>query len=213
MPKRLVVACDGTWSTADQRTVDGRPSPTNVTRVAEAIADKDNNGNAQIPYYGAGVGSIPGERLRGGIFGWGLSREIKRAYQFLVETYEPGDELYFFGYSRGAYMARSTVGFVRNAGILRPRHISRLDEACDLYRNRDDKTRPTAVASQLFRRVAVDAGEPDLLQSLRGRSVGLSAPDGRFEGWPLLVDRQRLEGRVHVAVQFGVVECPALVDE
>src|SRR5512144_2292838 len=96
MPKRLVVACDGTWSTADQRTVDGRPSPTNVTRVAEAIADKDNNGNAQIPYYGAGVGSIPGERLRGGIFGWGLSREIKRAYQFLVVTYEPGDELYFF---------------------------------------------------------------------------------------------------------------------
>jgi uncharacterized protein (DUF2235 family) len=123
-----------------------------VTRVAEAIADKDNNGNAQIPYYGAGVGSIPGERLRGGIFGSGLSREIKRAYQFLVETYEPGDKLYFFGYSRGAYMARSTVGFVRNAGILRPRHISRLDEAYELYRNRDDKTRPTAVASRLFRR-------------------------------------------------------------
>src|SRR5512144_414625 len=152
MPKRLVVAFDGTWSTADQRMIDGRPSPTNVTRVAEAIADKDNNGNAQIPYYGPGVGSIPGERLRGGIFGWGLSREIKRAYQFLVETYEPGDELYFFGYSRGAYMARSTVGFVRNSGILRPRHISGLDEAYDLYRNRDDKTRPTAVASQLFRR-------------------------------------------------------------
>jgi uncharacterized protein (DUF2235 family) len=94
----------------------------------------------------------PKNALRGGIFGFGLSREIKRAYQFLVEAYEPGDELYFFGYSRGAYMARSTAGFVRNAGILRPRHMSQLDEAYMLYRNRDRTTRPSAIASELFRR-------------------------------------------------------------
>lgn len=152
MPRHLVVCCDGTWSNADQKTVDGRPRPTNVTKIAKALADSNSDGRQQIPYYGAGVGSIPRERLRGGIFGFGLSREIRRAYQFLVETYEPGDQLYFFGYSRGAYMARSTVGFVRNAGILRPQHMSQLDQAYTLYRNRDEKTRPSAIASALFRR-------------------------------------------------------------
>jgi len=149
MAKRLVVCCDGTWNTPDQSR-DGKPCATNVTKVARAVAREDSAGIAQLLYYHRGVGSSRGERLRGGAFGFGLSREIQRAYRFIVENYEPGDQLYFFGFSRGAYTARSTVGFVRNAGILRPQHAGLVDEAYALYR--DAATAPRSVESELFRR-------------------------------------------------------------
>jgi uncharacterized protein (DUF2235 family) len=149
MAKRLVVCCDGTWNTPDQSR-DGKQCPTNVTKVARAVAREDTAGTAQVVYYHRGVGSGRGERLRGGAFGFGLSRDVLRAYRFIVENYEPGDQLYFFGFSRGAFTARSTVGLVRNAGILRPQHAGLVDEAYALYR--DTATAPRSVESELFRR-------------------------------------------------------------
>ena len=62
----------------------------------------------------------------------------------------PDDELFLFGFSRGAYTARSTAGLVRNAGILRREHADRIDEAYALYRDR--KTHPRDTESRLFRR-------------------------------------------------------------
>jgi len=67
-----------------------------------------------------------------------------------MHNFEPDDELFFFGFSRGAYTARSTVGFVRNAGILRLENADRIDEAYALYRDR--ATHPRDIESQLFRR-------------------------------------------------------------
>lgn len=118
MPKRLVVCCDGTWNTPDQLG-GGRPAPTNVTRVALSVTPKDFAGRDQRIFYHRGVGTNRGERIRGGVFGFGLSRNVRDTYRFLVQAFEPGDELFFFGFSRGAFTARSTVGFVRNCGILR----------------------------------------------------------------------------------------------
>jgi uncharacterized protein (DUF2235 family) len=149
MAKSLVVCCDGTWNTPDQSS-DGKPCATNVTKVARAVARQDSAGRAQLLYYHRGVGSSRGERLRGGAFGFGLSRDVQRAYRFIVGNYEPGDQLYFFGFSRGAFTARSTVGLVRNAGILRSRHADLVDEAYALYR--DAATAPRSVESELFRR-------------------------------------------------------------
>src|SRR5262249_9085850 len=63
----------------------------------------------------------------------------------------PGDELFFFGFSRGAYTARSAVGFIRNCGILRPEFVDKIDEAYDLYHNRKDRTRPAAAKATRFR--------------------------------------------------------------
>ncbi len=149
MPKRLVLCCDGTWNTADQER-NGRPCPTNVTKVALGVDDHDDQGVEQRVFYQQGVGTKPGERLRGGALGVGLSRNVQAAYRFLVENYEPGDELFVFGFSRGAYTARSTVGLVHNCGVLRPSYAGRLDEAYALYRSRS--TRPRDLESQLFRR-------------------------------------------------------------
>jgi len=149
MSKRLIVCCDGTWNTADQA-IAGQPCPTNVTKLALSIAPQDTAGVRQYVYYHRGVGTSRWQRLRGGAFGFGLSRNVLDAYRFLIDNYQPDDQLYFFGFSRGAYTARSTVGLIRNSGIVRPENADRIDEAWQLYRSSAEK--PSGVASTLFRR-------------------------------------------------------------
>jgi uncharacterized protein (DUF2235 family) len=75
MPKRLVVCCDGTWNTPDGLN-NGQPAPTNVTKLALALSSRDAAGVEQRMFYHRGVGTRRSERLRGGAFGFGLSREI-----------------------------------------------------------------------------------------------------------------------------------------
>jgi hypothetical protein len=144
MAKRLVVCCDGTWNAADQ------PSRTNVAKVALSVVPGSAAGKEQRVYYHSGVGTRRGERLRGGAFGMGLSRNVVDAYRFLVETYEPGDELFLFGFSRGAFTARSLAGLLRNGGVLRRDHADRIPEAWALYRDRIEQ--PNGAAATLFRR-------------------------------------------------------------
>jgi uncharacterized protein (DUF2235 family) len=149
MTKRLVVCCDGTWNTPDQA-VDGRACPTNVTKLALAVAGAAPDGTRQVQHYLEGVGTRRWERLRGGAFGMGLSRNVKDAYRFLVDHYEPGDEIFLFGFSRGAFTARSLGGLIRNSGILRPEHDGRIEEAYRLYRDR--AKHPRGTEAQEFRR-------------------------------------------------------------
>lgn len=143
MPKRLIMCCDGTWNTAEQSW------PTNVTRVRAALSGMDSAGTKQCAFYHEGVGVKRWERLRGGAFGFGLSGNVKDTYRFIVENFEPGDELFFFGFSRGAFTARSTAGLVYNVGILRAEHAHRLDEAYALYRSRGAP--PSSPEAQSFR--------------------------------------------------------------
>lgn len=152
MAKRLVVCCDGTWNRPDQL-AGGVAAPTNVTKVALAVAREDSDGIAQLLHYEPGVGTRRLERVRGGAFGVGLSRNVRSCYRFLVENYEPGDELYFFGFSRGAFTARSTAGLVRNSGILRAAHVDRVKDAYSLYRARGRRSHPRGIEAQIFRRM------------------------------------------------------------
>ena len=150
MAKRLVVCCDGTWDRPDELS-DGTPTPTNVTRTALALAHVDDDGQEQRMFYHLGVGTKRRQRFIGGAFGFGVSRAVRDTYAFLVRNYEPGDKLYFFGFSRGAFTARSTAGFVRNCGILRPENSGLIDRAFALYRNRTNTTHPRGVEATLFR--------------------------------------------------------------
>ncbi len=127
----------------------GVAAPTNVAKLALAIVTGDESGQAL--FYEPGVGTNPDERLLGGAFGYGLSRNVQRCYRFLALNYQPGDELYLFGFSRGAYTARSLAGLIRNCGILRAEHVDQVDEAFAFYRDRTSQSHPSAVASQLFR--------------------------------------------------------------
>jgi uncharacterized protein (DUF2235 family) len=103
-------------------------------------------------FYDKGVGTGHFDRLLGGAFGWGIKEKILDAYRFLIINYEPGDELFFFGFSRGAYTVRSTFGLIRNCGLLKPEFAHKLPDAYALYRRRDDASHPDAVESELFRR-------------------------------------------------------------
>lgn len=112
--RHLVVCCDGTWNTPDQQQ-QGRPAPTNVARIHHTVADRAN----QLRYYHPGVGTGPGllDHLEGGLVGKGLSENIKSAYAWLARTYEPGDAVHLFGFSRGAFTVRSLSGMLKCCGL------------------------------------------------------------------------------------------------
>ncbi|MBL0209855.1 MAG: DUF2235 domain-containing protein [Holophagaceae bacterium] len=159
MPKRLVICSDGTWNKPDQST-GGVPTPTNVVKLSRAVAPQDQAGTEQRVYYHDGVGARGGwwKRFTGGAFGEGIDAIIQANYRFLIDNYDPGDELFLFGFSRGAYLVRSTVGLVRNCGLLKREHGGQLDAAYALYRRRDEASSPRAEEAAAFR--AAYAWEP-----------------------------------------------------
>lgn len=149
--KRILVCCDGTWNRPDQ-VHDGEVCASNVTKIARCIKPIDSKGIRQLMFYDKGVGTGRLDRIRGGAFGWGIEKKILDAYRFLMINYEPGDELFFFGFSRGAYTVPSIFGLIRNSGLLKPEFGHKLADAYNLYRRRDRASRPDAVESELFRR-------------------------------------------------------------
>lgn len=110
--KRLALFFDGTWN------IPG--SNTNVWRLSLMLAEAGRDGLAQKKFYDAGVGTRWYDRLTGGMFGAGLSENIRSGYRWLMEHYDPGDEIYLFGFSRGAFTARSLAGLISRCGLLKP---------------------------------------------------------------------------------------------
>ncbi len=131
--KRIIFCFDGTWNRLDANNV------TNVVHTARNIALVANDGIHQIVHYDQGVGTKPHEKIRGGVFGMGLMDNLEEAYRFLVFNYEHGDEIFLFGFSRGAYSARSFAGLIFNCGIVND--VKRIPKALKLYKTRqnDDK--------------------------------------------------------------------------
>lgn len=149
--KRLVICTDGTWNSRDRARPDGK-GLTNVAKLCAAIAPADALGARQLSVYLPGVGTGPWwDRIVGGAFGVGVSENIQKAYGWIGHHYEPGDELFFFGFSRGAFTARSLVGLIRNCGILRREHVSMIPEAYSFYRNRDPAKHPRSERARRFR--------------------------------------------------------------
>ncbi|SEM98792.1 phospholipase effector Tle1 domain-containing protein [Palleronia pelagia] len=152
--KRIVILCDGTWNRSDSIT------PTNVVRFSQAMRLKDEAGTVQVPIYVQGVGTGRGptpwlrkmDSLLGGAFGLGLMSNIVEAYRHLVFLYEPGDEIFILGFSRGAYTARSLTGFIRSTGIIDRDAMPEIPKAVARYRTMDDDTtHPATEESHAFR--------------------------------------------------------------
>lgn len=128
--KRLIFCFDGTWNKlAPDRA-------TNVVLTAASIERLGHDGVPQIIHYDEGVGTGQMDQVRGGVFGTGLMDNVREAYRFLVFNYDVGDEIHVFGFSRGAYSARTFVGFLRHVGPLQRLHVGRIDEALHLYEKR-----------------------------------------------------------------------------
>lgn len=123
--KRLIVCCDGTWNNPEQEN-NGISSSTNVVKIYNAIAEVDSDAVKQLKYYHPGIGGEdtgPIDSVLGGAIGMGISRHIRSAYHWLGNNYEEGDEIYLFGFSRGAFTARSLGGML-SQGLLDLRYIS-----------------------------------------------------------------------------------------
>jgi len=132
--RRLVVCCDGTWKAAEAK------APTNIVYLSRAVLPVARDGVSQPLFYDPGVGTgTLTDRITGGAFGQGVSDNIKDAYRWLVYNYAPGDEVFVFGFSRGAYTARSLVGLIRKCWLLHKRHADLLPQAYDIYRRRGDE--------------------------------------------------------------------------
>jgi uncharacterized protein (DUF2235 family) len=154
MYKRLITCSDGTWDKPMMTDRKGNLLSSNVCLLYDAIAPIDLEGIAQVKAYDTGVGSTYKlmDRIAGGITGAGIDTKIKDSYLFLVLNYEPGDHIYLFGFSRGAYTARSLAGFIRCCGILKPQNMHLIDEAFRLYRDRNSYTNPDSDLMRSFRR-------------------------------------------------------------
>ena len=130
LPRRLVFCFDGPWNRLSAA------HPTNVSKLAQMVVPTAHDGTPQIVYYDEGIGTHT-DRIRQileGAFGWGMLAIIREAYRFLIFNYQPGDQLYAFGFSRGAYTARSFLGFVRHAGILDVINARQIEEAIEIYK-------------------------------------------------------------------------------
>ncbi|MEL7038414.1 MAG: DUF2235 domain-containing protein [Cyanobacteria bacterium J06592_8] len=158
--KRLIICCDGTWQSLES------PYPTNVVKIALAIKPVASDDVNQVIYYDEGIGTggniltkedlisfdipLTGlniglgtgklekiiEKTSGGAFGKGIDKNIQDAYRFLCINYQPGDEIYLFGFSRGAYTVRSLSGMLYNVGLLTHPNFRRIPEAYELYRTK-----------------------------------------------------------------------------
>jgi uncharacterized protein (DUF2235 family) len=116
--KNIIICSDGTGNTAIKN------RGTNVFKLFEAV---DLNGHrtnpsldAQVAMYDDGVGtqSFLPLKLLGGAFGFGLARNVRKLYMELVRIYDPGDRIYLFGFSRGAFTARTLCGMIAKCGVL-----------------------------------------------------------------------------------------------
>ncbi|KAK3712944.1 hypothetical protein LTR37_008829 [Vermiconidia calcicola] len=118
--KRLILCEDGTWQNSDSGNLKNSLSiPSNVTRISRCIRPISADGIPQVVYYHHGVGAAGGPLSKvQGFNGDGIAEIIREGYHFISTNYTPGDEIFIFGFSRGAFTARSIAGLIDGIGVL-----------------------------------------------------------------------------------------------
>ncbi|MBZ5666857.1 MAG: DUF2235 domain-containing protein [Acidobacteriia bacterium] len=137
MPKNIVVCCDGTGNQYGY-------ANSNVVKLYWTLSAQDK----QVAYYHPGVGTMGARnalsavgkwwtKVRGLAFGYGFSDNIADVYSFLMREFNPGDQIYIFGFSRGAYTARALCGLLHMCGLLTPGNEGLIPYALRLYKSND----------------------------------------------------------------------------
>jgi uncharacterized protein (DUF2235 family) len=137
MSKRIIFCADGTW--------DSVQNDTNVYTLFKALPIASD----QVPFYDDGVGADGTliEKLLGGAFGDGLFQKIKDGYTKIAHVYEQDDDIFLFGFSRGAYTARSLAGMIAVCGLPTASFDDTLvNAAFNAYRERDPNQRASLLA-------------------------------------------------------------------
>ncbi|WID97470.1 DUF2235 domain-containing protein [Bosea vestrisii] len=155
--RRHLLFLDGTWNSDDREgeqthIVRLRNLAMPKVKAAAAGGKPENTICLQSIYYDSGVGTGLSrlDRFVGGAIGAGLSTNVRQAYRYLSAVYHPGDEICVFGFSRGAYTARSLVGYIAASGLLRREHCSEANEtaAWAYYRIPPKQRFPGSAASR-----------------------------------------------------------------
>ncbi|TCJ11590.1 DUF2235 domain-containing protein [Parasulfuritortus cantonensis] len=156
--RRLAMCFDGTWNDVKDQT--------NVSRIhaaIEAIPEQPGARPAQLKYYDEGVGTHFGSKISGGMLGNGLTENIREGYAWLIRNWRDEDRLYLFGFSRGAFTARSLAGMIGKCGIV--------EEDDPSLPTRERKARSLAAAArvtELYKRANLAGGDP--MTELAGRT-------------------------------------------
>lgn len=136
IPKRIIICCDGSWQSA---VLGEKHTASNVTRLARSLKRTDvRNGKTwqQVVWYDSGVATTSNwiGNMTEGFIGAGMEGNIIEAYNFVVLNWSPGDQIYCFGFSRGAYTARSIAGLISDIGICEPSKLHEFHEIWELYK-------------------------------------------------------------------------------
>ena len=148
MKKRLIVCSDGTWNRPEKDHT--KDVPTNVLKMARAIKPAGSDGIPQQVFYDWGIGSYH-DKVSGGSTGKGLDKNIMDGYRYIVQNYSPGDEIFLFGFSRGAYTIRSLCGMINNCGILKRPDAKLIELAFTYYKRSSHPYAPKGEQSAKFR--------------------------------------------------------------
>ncbi len=184
MAKNIVLFSDGTGNSS------AKDQKTNVWRLFQAL---DQTKVDQIAKYDDGVGTSSNKYLAaiGGAFGWGLKRNVIDLYKFVCLNYEKGDNLYGFGFSRGAFTVRVLVGLIATEGLVTFRSSEELDHnAAAAYRHYRYKRFPTR--------------SPFVFVMRRLCNVLLAAKD-RIKGYLAyseIAKQTKAAGRIEIQIRF-----------
>lgn len=112
-------------------------NPSNIVHLTQAISREDDNNIQQTILYDEGVGTEGHfyDKAISFVMGTGIDLNLQQLYTFLTLNYTEGDEIYLFGFSRGAFTVRSLASFIHVAGLVRRDHLQFVHEAFELYQS------------------------------------------------------------------------------
>jgi uncharacterized protein (DUF2235 family) len=141
MPKNIVVFADGTGQEG------GKKNNTNVYKLFNMVLDRSVE---QVAFYDRGLGT-GWRKLTGNVGGGGISKNIMECYEFIFDNFQAGDQIYLFGFSRGAATVRSLSGFIHMFGILPKSRRELIKQAHKIYRIKGREKREAKAKDFIFR--------------------------------------------------------------
>ena len=201
MAKNIVVLSDGTAKQG------GVGTDTNVYRLFKML---ENRTTRQVVFYDPGVGSSRWDRFRGGVFGRGLSRNVQDGYRFIFEQFEAGDQIFLFGFSRGAATVRSLSAFVHMFGVLPKSRPDLIKDAYGIYkklsRSREKEAEDFIRRHHTIWPRVKFLGVWDTVSALGGPAEWLTDVVDRFPWWRYRFHDLRLSEAVDHAYQALAID-------
>ena len=193
--KRIVIFFDGTWNGVDLSI------QTNVHRLYSSVCARQiepGNEGKILAWYDPGVGS-DFRKLTGGAFGYGFSKNVRDGYEFLSRYFNPGDQIYVFGFSRGAFTARTFAAMVQQVGVLnRDAYFTKKGGGLDESDFRNDYEELFKTVKQVGQEESERCGEPfwtwnDIWWRKTSSGALAQLDEGRAEAVPGTPARLRTE--------------------